>query len=415
MIDAIKAGYLCDLLGIRAYTKISLDNIVTSGEDFDNESLSQTINNPERNQQVVKAWLDNGQGRKTIVFCATVGHANAIRDEFLECGVAAETISGQDSKEDRRVKLARHKSRQTVVLYNCAVLTEGYNDKSIGCVLLARPTKSRLLYIQMVGRGLRADTQNKKQDCVLIDMHDNTKNHTLIGPATLVGLPNVDFRGKTLTQAAAAAEQFKPGHSVIGTTLDDLRYEQVDPLYDKTSTPMARWSDFAWFHVDTQAYGLVVQVNPPKERTASERWQQLYDYKHSRVRKARCHILVRWTGSFWRATFQNEDPEAKPWKVVPLGNRESIGEFEVLADAIKASDKYVLDKRLAGRFSKAEIERMETLTCIDRAWRKGSPPSWMVKSLTTRGISVSPTDTANDVFAAFYGATYRSHYYGRAA
>jgi hypothetical protein len=124
---------------------------------------------------------------------------------------------------------------------------------------------------------------------------------------------------------------------------------------------------------------------------------------------------VRWTGSFWRATFQNEDPEAKPWKVVPLGNRESIGEFEVLADAIKASDKYVLDKRLAGRFSKAEIERMETLTCIDRAWRKGSPPSWMVKSLTTRGISVSPTDTANDVFAAFYGATYRSHYYGRAA
>jgi hypothetical protein len=268
----------------------------------------------------------------------------------------------------------------------------------------------------MVGRGLRADTQNNKKDCILIDMHDNTKVHALIGPATLVGLPNVDLKGKTLTQAAAAAERFNLEHSVIGTTLDDLRYEQIDPLYDNTSTPMARWSDFAWFHVDTQAYGLVFQVNPTKTRSGSAHWQQRYQYRYSRVRKEKAHILVRWTGSLWRATFQTEDPEAEPWKVVPLGNRESIGEFEVLADAIKASDKYVRDKCSASRYSVAEIERMETLTCVDRNWRKGPPPNWMVKSLAkSRGFAVSPAATANDVCAAFYGDTYRSHYYGRAA
>ena len=150
LVDAIKAGYLSDLIGVRAYTNVSLDRVATSAEDLRPKACPRLSILRNRNRQVVDAWLDNGKNRKPIVFCVTVAHANAITDEFLTGASRLKPYLARHSKEERRAKLARHKSGETKVLCNCAVLTEGYNDKSIGCVVLARPTKSRLLYIQMV-------------------------------------------------------------------------------------------------------------------------------------------------------------------------------------------------------------------------------------------------------------------------
>ena len=81
----------------------------------------------------------------------------------------------------------RQAQREIEVLTNCAVLTEGYDNPALDCIILARPTKSKLLFTQMIGRGTR--TFPDKKDCLILDVSCISTEHDLVSFPSLFGLP----------------------------------------------------------------------------------------------------------------------------------------------------------------------------------------------------------------------------------
>jgi hypothetical protein len=103
-----------------------------------------------------------------------VQHARDVAQAFNDVGIKAEVISGATVDNDRRALLARFDNRQTRVIVNCAVLTEGFDSPIASCIVLLRQTSSKSPLVQMAGRGLRIVDPERypgvvKLDCVLID------------------------------------------------------------------------------------------------------------------------------------------------------------------------------------------------------------------------------------------------------
>ena len=108
-----------------------------------------------------------GDNRQAVCFAVTVAHAVALCTQFLAAGITAAVVSAKTPKDERDSILARFKAGNIQIIVNCMLLTEGWDVPGIGCVILARPTKSLPMYLQMVGRGMR--TIAGKTDCILLD------------------------------------------------------------------------------------------------------------------------------------------------------------------------------------------------------------------------------------------------------
>lgn len=115
-----------------------------------------------------RAVADHARDRKVIVFTCTIDQAKRTVAELVKLGIRAEHVSGLMPRQERHGVLERLHTGETRVVCNAQVLTEGFDEPSVDCVVVARPTKSRSLYVQMVGRGLRL--YPGKRDCLLIDI-----------------------------------------------------------------------------------------------------------------------------------------------------------------------------------------------------------------------------------------------------
>jgi DNA repair protein RadD len=104
---------------------------------------------------IVTHWLRLAEGRRTVVFATGVKHSVHIRDEFRNAGIAAEHIDGKTPQDERDDILRRLSSGDVPVVSNCQVLTEGWDQPAVSCLILARPTRQLGLFRQMVGRVLR--------------------------------------------------------------------------------------------------------------------------------------------------------------------------------------------------------------------------------------------------------------------
>jgi superfamily II DNA or RNA helicase len=183
--EAVTEGYLAKPIVIKLKTSTSLDKVHTLAGEFNTKELSNEVNTPARNYQIVNAYLEHGQGRQVISFCCDVQHAIDLCEAFNEKGVNTEYIVG-DKKltTDRKGTISRFESDETTGLTNVMVLSVGYNYQDIGVEIMACPTKSRRKYIQQLGRGFRLKTdkflEKWTQDIIIIDVVDGTSKHKLI-------------------------------------------------------------------------------------------------------------------------------------------------------------------------------------------------------------------------------------------
>lgn len=146
------------LVAPRVFTSrhpLDLSKLKTTGGDYNLEQLAAAVNTRELVGDVVEHWQRIAEGRTTVVFAADVAHSKALVARFVEAGVAAEHLDGTTPKDEREAILARLESGETTVVSNMGVLTEGFDLPRCKCVVLARPTKSLSLFLQMAGRGLR--------------------------------------------------------------------------------------------------------------------------------------------------------------------------------------------------------------------------------------------------------------------
>ena len=216
----IEEGWLVRLRAYRAESGTDLTGVRVSGGDFATSDLANAINTPARNALTVRAYQLHALDRKAIAFCADVQHAVDLAETFREEWISAEAIHGGLSREDRRAALERFRSGETMVLTSCMVLTEGFDEPSVGCVLMCRPTKSQSLYLQMMGRGTRLFPG--KTDVVVVDVADVTR-HGLPSVASIVGLPpKYDCLGGDVLEQAEQLELLERTAGQVATNAVSL-------------------------------------------------------------------------------------------------------------------------------------------------------------------------------------------------
>jgi superfamily II DNA or RNA helicase len=333
---AIKEGWLVPLRGYRIKTETSLDNVKTTAGDFQQDELSEAVNTPIRNKQVVESFREYGENRQAVGFTVDIAHAKALAEEFKKSGYKAEAIWGKDP--ERAEKLAKHRNKEITVLFNAQVLTEGYDDWRVSCILLAAPTQSSTKFTQEIGRGTRLQeaTGNllaaraggirlSKCDCIVLDFVDNYKRNSLVTLPTLVGLnPQFDLHGDSATETAEKIEALQekwPG--VNFSTLTDLSkvktfVESIDLFADPYTEEIKQLSSLTWMPMQDGSFMLTI---PERKALVDEKRYTAFQHE-------------KW---FIRA---NELGEYEVWLKDKQSERK-VGEYTTLENAFREADAAV--------------------------------------------------------------------------
>ena len=178
--DAIRDGYLCKIRVQRVLVDaINLTGVKTVAGDFNAGELDAVMAVEEVLHGVVKPTIELAGNRRTIMFTTSVANAHRMAEVFNRYKPGSSmAVDGGTPFEERRRILRGHKSGEFQFLCNVGVLTEGYDDPAVSCIGMARPTKSRSLYAQCAGRGLRIFPG--KADCLLLDFVGNSGRHSLV-------------------------------------------------------------------------------------------------------------------------------------------------------------------------------------------------------------------------------------------
>src|SRR5881397_2853563 len=183
LLEMMQAGYLVDLRAIQVLLQADFDALRTQHGDFVEAELETLLLEANAPAQVLAAFQAHAAARKALLFTPTVATAYAMAATFCTAGIAAEALDATTPIATRRAILQRLHTGATRVVANCAVLTEGFDEPSVDCIIVARPTQSAPLYQQMLGRGTR--TYPGKTDCLVLDVVGVSTHHTLHTAATL--------------------------------------------------------------------------------------------------------------------------------------------------------------------------------------------------------------------------------------
>lgn len=168
---AVERGVLVPIRCIRVKTNIDLTNVRINGIKYNSQDLESKLFIPERNQLIVDTYLKYVNGKKTVIFCASVDHAAEIAKLLRDNGVKAEAVSGRDRVGIRDKILKDYETGSTNVLCACDLLNEGWDSPHTTVLFMARPTMSKTIYMQQLGRGTRRCPG--KDDLLVIDFVDN--------------------------------------------------------------------------------------------------------------------------------------------------------------------------------------------------------------------------------------------------
>ena len=181
----IDEGYLAPFVAF-APSNPDLSSLSTVAGDFQQDELGAAMDTPAVTGDIVVEWLRRGENRPTFAFCVNRKHAAHICERFVEAGVPAEFMDCETCREDRQAIFDRFTAGETRVIVNVGVLTTGV-DLDVRCVIDAHPTKSRMLYVQSIGRGLR--TAAGKTNCLILD---HAGNALRLGLVTDIGQDHLD-------------------------------------------------------------------------------------------------------------------------------------------------------------------------------------------------------------------------------
>jgi len=363
--DLIEDGYLCSLVGYRIKTETDISGVATHEGDYVASQLEDAIDTPERNAHIVAAYHNLVPESKAIVFCAGIKHANNLASSFAASKVSTEIILGDTSTEDREQILARFKTGDTKVLVNVGVLTEGFDEPTIQTIILARPTRSTLLYTQIVGRGTRLS--EGKPHCTILDFADTTKGKKPIGLPSLLGLPpEFDLQGKDLIEVAKKykeLEDYCPGEAVRVLDPNDieLAYKRINLFMPPPPNEFVQqYSRFVWAEIGENTFHLGINNN-----------NSLRIYMDA---------LGRWAVEFrYRSESKNET--------------HILGYPEDMREAFVRADRWITNN-----FDSRLVES-------DAAWRSDGPSDAQKKLLKRIGVPITSDmtkGTASQIISKYY-------------
>ena len=180
----IKNGFLCKPIVPQVNTVMSVDGVKTRNGDYIESQLQKAVDVDDITRACVDEIIEHGRNRKKwLIFTAGVQHCEHVRDEIRSRGVSCEMVTGETPKGEREDIIRRYRNGDIQCLVNVAVLTTGFNVPEIDMLAFMRPTRSPVLYIQCIGRGLRIAPG--KVDCLVLDFGGVVKN---LGPIDAINI-----------------------------------------------------------------------------------------------------------------------------------------------------------------------------------------------------------------------------------
>lgn len=367
-------GYLLDPRGKRIEVDdLDLRTVKRSGGDFQNASLGTALSRAFAPEIVARAYVEHASDRSAILFAPTVDSAYEFEAALADQGVKAETVHGDKSRmtaEERRAILARLENGTTQVVCNCMVLTEGFDSPRVSCVVIARPTRSPVLYQQMVGRALRP--YPGQTDALILDVVGASALHSL---ASLVDLSETVTRaprdGQSLTELEDELAALLAQDDELCGGLTDFETRHTGPTVAVDFDPLARASKRVW-SVTTggtwflSAGEVYVFLTPSLEADAPP---NSYDIVWTRKDRNRSKPDITYDGvtGVWGFTSH---------RAIPLDLAFAWG--EEVASELGGEDSNVLMMK-------------------DRRWRKQPPTDAQAYAVRSRGLEMPPDATRGTV------------------
>ena len=247
----IRQGYLLDVRGKRVEVPdLHLERVKQSGGDYQEGALGDALVEAMAPEIVAKAYVEHAGDRKGLIFAPTVSSAYAFADAFNDAGVKTEVVHGALGRDERRAILGRFRDGTTQVVSNCMVLTEGFDEPSASCAVVARPTKSAGLYQQMVGRVLRPDLTLEPRNrghALVLDVVGTSRQHDLRTLVDLSGredLDPADVEDLSLLELEDLILQGELEEAGGGPGIPEAMY--YGPAETKDFDPLARDSTRTW-------------------------------------------------------------------------------------------------------------------------------------------------------------------------
>lgn len=232
----ISRGYLTDVRTKQVdLSALDLGAVKASRGDWQAGALGEALMDAQADQAIARAWKEHAGDRQGIVFTPTVETAYAACDAMDRAGVISEVVSGETPRDERQKLYEDFRRGHIKALINCMVLTEGFDAPWAEVAMIARPTQSAPLYMQMVGRVLRpwpGKTEALVLDLVGASAH---KLRTLVDlePGTVQQVRN----GESLAEAALREEEEQNRKVAAGSVAFELRVREVSSFGS---------SDYAW-------------------------------------------------------------------------------------------------------------------------------------------------------------------------
>ncbi|MBQ6223527.1 MAG: DEAD/DEAH box helicase [Solobacterium sp.] len=171
--EAMEKGIVARANVYRIETNLDLSKVRFNGKDYINADLEKSIRVTSRNEliaSVLKDYFCGGlmEEKQGVIFCVNTTHAKEVAEELQKVGISAKAYTRKEKNTDRIMQDFReHKIR---FLCACEMISEGWDYPELGILVMARPTLSKVLYLQQIGRGLRkTDT---KKNVFVIDVVD---------------------------------------------------------------------------------------------------------------------------------------------------------------------------------------------------------------------------------------------------
>ncbi len=190
LLDLVKQGWLSPIKVKTVPLGMDLRSVRTTAGDYSADDLGHAL---EPYLEQIADVLVEHRHRTTLVFLPLIAVSKRFAEICRERGLLAEHVDGQTN--ERQAILDRFKRDETRVLCNAMLLTEGYDEPSIDCVVCLRPTKVRALYSQIIGRGTRL--WPGKDHLLVLDFLWQAEEHSLMRPANLIAEDEVDARALT--------------------------------------------------------------------------------------------------------------------------------------------------------------------------------------------------------------------------
>lgn len=244
LVDAINDGWLVEIE--QQYIEVEgldFSKIRTTAGDLNQGELAQVMLYEEILHRSIVPTLEIAGDRKTLLFAASVAHAERMSEIINRYGKTAAIIHGTTPKDERRDILRRYHDGQIQMLCNCMIATEGFDVPSIEVVAICRPTKSRALYAQMIGRGTRPLTE-----CVpfLNDCHTPSARRSIIQTSSKPSMTVLDYAGNSGRHKLVSTAD------ILGGNYDDevIEAARATVLASEKPVPMREALDHAAEVVD---------------------------------------------------------------------------------------------------------------------------------------------------------------------